>query len=135
MTEVRAVLDTSVLLWYVKGAKKALGRRAARIILEADAGRVRLAVPSVSLFEVALLEERGRLTLGAQYEEWCDLVEAAPGLILVPLERAHVSEARALPSLVDPFDRIIAGTAIAMGVPLLTPDARIALMPRVRVIW
>jgi PIN domain nuclease of toxin-antitoxin system len=45
------------------------------------------------------------------------------------------SEARSLPALRDPFDRLIAGTAVALGVPLITPDVRIAAAPRVRVIW
>jgi len=46
-----------------------------------------------------------------------------------------VSEARSLPALCDPFDRLIAGTAVALGVPLVTPDARIATAERVTVIW
>jgi PIN domain nuclease of toxin-antitoxin system len=94
-----------------------------------------LAVPTVCLFEVGLLEERGRITLGVPFERWCDLVEAAAALLLLPLDRAHVSEARALPTLRDPFDRLIAGTAVALGVPLITADTRIAEAERVEVIW
>ena len=87
------------------------------------------------LFEVGQLEERRRIGLGVTFEQWCDLVETAPALLVTPLERAHVSEARALPTLRDPFDRLIAGTAVALGLPLVTPDARIAEARRVRVIW
>lgn len=83
----------------------------------------------------ANFEERGRITLAVSFERWCDLIEETEALLLLPLERAHVSEARSLLTLRDPFDRLIAGTAIALGVPLITPDARIAALERVAVIW
>lgn len=135
MVETRAVIDTAPLIAYVGGAQRALGKAARRLCERARAGDVRLAVPTVCLFEVGLLEERGRITLGVPFERWCDLVEAAAALLLLPLDRAHVSEARALPTLRDPFDRLIAGTAVALGVPLITADARIAKTERVEVIW
>ena len=69
------------------------------------------------------------------FERWCDLIERSEALLLLPLERAHVSEARALPALRDPFDRLIAGTAIALGLPLVTPDSRIATLERVTAVW
>jgi PIN domain nuclease of toxin-antitoxin system len=89
----------------------------------------------VCLFEVSQLEERGRISLRVPFERWCDLLEQTEALLLLPLARAHVSEARSLPTLRDPFDRLIAGTAVALGVPLVTPDARIAELKRVTVIW
>jgi len=84
---------------------------------------------------VGQLEERGRVSLGLPFERWCDLVEEVAALLLLPLERAHVSEARSLPTLRDPFDRLIAGTAVALGLPLITADTRIAAARRVQVIW
>lgn len=91
--------------------------------------------PTICLFEVCQLEERGRITLTAPFERWCDLVEETEALLLLPLARAHVAEARALPTLRDPFDRLIAGSAVALGVPVVTPDRRIADLERVAVIW
>ncbi len=135
MLETRAVLDTVALLSYLGGAARGLGRGARRAIERARAGRARLAVPTVCLFEVSQLEERGRVTLTVPFERWCDLIEQTEALLLVPLERAHVSEARALPTLRGPFDRLIVGTAVALGVPLITPDIRIAELKRVGVIW
>jgi len=114
--ETSAVLDTVALLGYLGGAARGLGRAARRAFERARAGRARLAVPTVCLFEVSQLEERGRIALTVPFERWCDLVERADALLLLPLERAHISEARALPTLRDPFDRLIAGTAVALGV-------------------
>jgi len=132
--ETRAVLDTVTLLAYLGGAGRGLGTATRRIFERARAGRVRLAVPTVCLFEVAQLEERGRITLTVAFERWCDLVEHTEALVVLPLERSHVSEARSLPTLRDPFDRLIAGTAIALGVPLVTPDGRMAQLERLTVI-
>lgn len=135
VAEAGAVIDTAPLLAYVSGMGRELGRRALRVLRQAEAGRIRLAVPTVCIFEVGQLEERGRIALGVTFEQWCDLLEDVPALLVTPLERVHVSEARALPTLRDPFDRLIVGTAVALGVPLLTPDVRIAESRRVRVIW
>ena len=90
---------------------------------------------TISLFEIAQLEERGRVQLNVPYDRWCQLVEDSPPLLLLPLERSHVSQARGLPALRDPFDRMVAGTAAALGVPLITSDARIAESRRVRAVW
>ncbi len=135
MREIGAVVDTVALLGYLGGAARGLGRTARRTFDRARAGRVRLAVPTVCLFEVSQLEEQGRISLRVPFERWCDLLEQTEALLLLPLARAHVSEARSLPTLRDPFDRLIAGTAVALGVPLVTPDARIAELKRVTVIW
>lgn len=135
MREPSAVLDTVALLGYLGGAARGLGRAARRAFERARAGRGRLVVSTLSLFEAGQLAERGRITLVLPFERWCDLIEQAEALLLVPLERAHVSEARALPALRDPFDRLIAGTAVALGVPLITPDRRIAELSRVATIW
>ena len=132
---VVAVLDTAPLVYYVSGRAEFLGAAAQRLLRTAERRGRRVGAPTISLFEIAQLEERGRVQLGLPYDRWCQLLEDSPPLLLLPLERSHVSEARALPALRDPFDRMIAGTAAALGVPLITSDARIAESRRVRVVW
>ena len=135
MLETGAVFDTAPLVFYLSGVEKPFGREPRRFLRRAEAGRSRIAVPTVCLFEVAQLEERGRIRLGTSFGEWCDAIEGDPALLLLPLERRHVVEARALPTLRDPFDRLIAGSAIALGVPLISPDPRIAGSGRLQVVW
>ena len=135
MQRVVAVLDTSPLIRYASGTPALLGRGARRILRGVAQRDAKVGVPTVCLFEVARLEERGRVALDLSFDRWCQLVEDSPALLLVPLERAHVSEARALPLLRDPFDRLIAGTAVALGVPLISSDRRIENSGRLRVIW
>jgi len=133
--ELRWTIDTAPLLAYLAGSPQVLPRRARRAVEAARTGRGRIGVCTVCLFEVALLVERRRVTLGQSFDDWCDLLEQTPGLGLLPLDRAHVSEARALPLLRDPFDRLIAGTAVALGLPLITPDTRIAGAGGLKVVW
>ncbi|TMA69395.1 MAG: type II toxin-antitoxin system VapC family toxin [Deltaproteobacteria bacterium] len=133
--DLRWTIDTAPLLTYLAGSPQVLPRRARRALEAARAGRGRIGVCTVSLFEVALLAERGCVTLGRPFDAWCDLLERTPGLGLLPLERPHISEARALPLLRDPFDRLIAGTALALGLPLITPDRRIAGAGRLKIVW
>ncbi len=44
---------------------------------------------TVCLFEVARLEERGRIRLRTSFDEWCDAIEGDAALLLLPLERRH----------------------------------------------
>jgi PIN domain nuclease of toxin-antitoxin system len=135
MRELRAVLDTAPLLDLALGTGQNLGPGAKRLVKRAFGSGAVLGVPSVCLFEIAQLEERGRVKLRVPFDEWCDLVGASTGLRILSLDVGAVTEARALPALRDPFDRLIAGTAIALGVPLLSPDRRVAASGRLSVIW
>ncbi len=132
---VRSIIDTAPLVAVIGGGTGDVGRRARREIDAAARGKGQIGVPSLCLFEIAQLEERGRLKLRASFAEWCHQVTETGMFSVVALELDHVIEARAVPSLVDPFDRLIAGTAIALGVPLISSDRRIARSGRLRVIW
>jgi PIN domain nuclease of toxin-antitoxin system len=135
VAELRAVLDTAPLIAIATGSEQSLGPAAKRLVKRAGRTGGILGIPSVCLFEVAQLEERGRLKLRLPFEEWCRLLVESAGLRILPLDVGVVSEARALPSLRDPFDRLIAGTAVAHGVPLISPDRRVAGSARLSVVW
>jgi PIN domain nuclease of toxin-antitoxin system len=130
----RYVADTHVLLWALSGSLQRLGRGARRAVSGVDTGVSELVVSVVSLWEVALLHDEGKLRLAQGFSAWCDALEAAPGLHVEPLLRADVEQARSLRGLRDPHDRLIAGTAVRLGVPLLTADSRVAASG-VRVVW
>jgi PIN domain nuclease of toxin-antitoxin system len=91
-------------------------------------------VSVVTLWEVALLHDDGHVRLPVSFSAWCDALEATAGLTVTPLVRGDVEEARALAMLRDPHDRLIAGTAIRLGIPLISADQR---LPRsgVRIVW
>jgi PIN domain nuclease of toxin-antitoxin system len=133
--ELQAVLDTAPLVLLATGAEQQLGPGAKRLLKRAERTGAALGVPSICLFEVAQLEERGGLRLRLPFGDWCTRLSETRGLRILALDLGVVSEARALPVLRDPFDRLIAGTAVAHGVPLISPHRRLAASGRLAVIW
>jgi PIN domain nuclease of toxin-antitoxin system len=132
---VTYVADTHALVFFATGQLRRMSPRCRHIFRRAEEQRDLVHVPAVCFFEVALLLERGRIRSHIDFEEWHDLVAAHRGLPIERLVWDDVREARGLATLVDPFDRLIAGTALRLDVPLLTNDERIRNSGLVRTIW
>jgi PIN domain nuclease of toxin-antitoxin system len=130
---VNLVVDTHALVWYLAGPERRLSARARRAFSEAEAGRSALHVPVTVLMELVLLEQRGRLRIS--YRDLREQLALRPGFPLEATLPEDVDEARALGMLVDPFDRLIAGTALRLGVPLLTNDTLITNSKKVSTYW
>ena len=129
------VADTHALLFFATGELRRMSPRCRTIFRRAEDERDRVHVPAVCFFEIALLLEHGRIRSRLGFDAWHDLVAAHPGLPIERLGWDDVREARGLGSLVDPFDRLIAGTAVRLEVPLLTNDERIRRSGLVRTVW
>ena len=116
------ILDTHAWLHYVgRGLSKVTVRRIERARV---AGQLRVA--AVTLWEVALLVHARRLRLDGPVKEWLETALARSGVTVVPLDAAVAFEsARLIDTLRDPADCQIVGTAIYLGAPLATRDARI----------
>jgi len=125
-------IDTHGLIWYLSRPKR-LGRAAARLLREADAGRAEILVPAIVLIELTLLREAGRNVVGVPQVE--ALLAAQPAFKLQPLEMTQASEFVLLESLADPFDRLIVAAARGAGVPLITADTTIDESALVETIW
>jgi PIN domain nuclease of toxin-antitoxin system len=132
---VTYVADTHALIFYGTGDIGRMSRRCARIFRRAEQERDRVHIPVICFFELALLFERGRITSPLGFEQWQALVAQFPGLPIESLLREDIREARGLGALIDPFDRLIAGTAIRLDVPLITNDVRIRGSGLLRTVW
>jgi PIN domain nuclease of toxin-antitoxin system len=129
----RYLADTHALIWFLAKPSK-LGRRATRIF-DGLGVTTEVHVSSMSLWEVALLQDEGHLRLAEGFSAWCDGLAGRAGIRLEPLLRDDVEQARALGALRDPSDRLIAGTALRLGVPLLSKDGMMRVENRIRVVW
>jgi len=117
------VLDTHVWLWAVEGATEKMSRPALAAV--EDAGRHgRVAVSAISVWEVAMLEARGRISLSRPVEEWVRAALRAPGVRLLELTPEIAVESTRLPAGLhgDPADRILAASARMAGGVLATRD-------------
>lgn len=128
----RYLADTHALLWFASGSPK-LSRRARRIF-EGIGASTEVLVSTVSLWDIALLHDSAAIRLASGFSVWCSAVEDA-GIRFEPLRREDVEEARSLPALVDPADRLIAGSALRLGVPLISADRRMAANAGLRIVW
>jgi len=130
------VLDTHVLVWWVDGDAKKLSRKA-RQALEQHSKRNELLIASTSVFEITTLERRGRLRFNISAAEWLARVRRLPEFRVEPLSDDIAERAGqfgdAFPG--DPADRMIAGTALFLGVPLVTHDEKLRGIEYLKTIW
>lgn len=133
----RYTTDTHSILWHLAKNRR-LSRRARRAFVSANEGTVQILVPSMVLVEAIFLAQRQRVSekqVAGLFSAVSE--EARASFRIVPLDMA-VAEAvghfgpAAIP---DMPDRIIAATARALAVPLITADSIIGASGLVDVVW
>jgi PIN domain nuclease of toxin-antitoxin system len=127
------LLDTHVLIWY-KSQPRRLSKQALAALRRAEAG-TGLAISAVTQVEIAGLLHRGRLSLQGSIES--TIREFIRGVIVLPITLdVAVLTAHFPPDFPsDPMDRIIAATARAEGLSLVTADESILRCPLLKTIW
>lgn len=119
------LLDTHVWIWIMDGARRELAPAAVQAIEDA-ALRGAVLVSTISAWEVAMLQAKGRLRLSMDVREWVQRGLSAPGLRLAELSvDVAVDSARLTEVHGDPADRILIATARRTGAMLVTRDRRI----------
>jgi PIN domain nuclease of toxin-antitoxin system len=123
------LLDTHVFIFWVNGSARLLEETRTRIEAEPDA----LGVSAITLWEIAMLVQLGRLELTLPIEIWLEQALAYPKVVVVPLSPAIVVESARLPAPFhkDPADEIIVATARVLSAPLVTYDGKMLSYPHV----
>jgi PIN domain nuclease of toxin-antitoxin system len=119
------LLDTHVWVWWMLGDPRLSASE--REALDTLRPETRPHLCDISVWEVALLVELGRLVLEVSLEEWFSLAAAPATVQLHPILPACAVEMKRLPSSFhrDPADRLIVATARALKLPLATHDQKI----------
>lgn len=126
------LLDTHALVWLASDQTQ-LTPAGKECIREA-AGR--LFISSISSLEIALLVKRGRLELPLPPQPFVEQSLHQHGIEEIPVDTAIAVASAALPDMHnDPFDRIIAATALAHGLDVLSRDAVLPQYPGLTVVW
>jgi len=116
---VTFVADTHAIVWHLTEERR-LGRAARRIFRSADAGRDLCHIPVISLVEISLLHEKGRLRVGP-----ARILECLAGHVGYALLALDVEQALAFgsfPAVRDPMERLILVAACVTNSQLLSAD-------------
>jgi PIN domain nuclease of toxin-antitoxin system len=128
---MRLLLDTHVWIWSI-GEPQRLTRRVAR---ELDNPQNQLWLSPVSVWEVLLLMEKGRVRMPEGFTTW-----VTRALTTMPLREAPLTfeVAQALSSVhlpnADPADRFLAATAKVFDLTLVTADQHLIQAPGISVL-
>jgi PIN domain nuclease of toxin-antitoxin system len=131
---VAPMLDTHAWVWWLDQDAR-LGRATLRALDELPPDG-RPYVCAISLWEVAMLVERKRLSFDMPLREWLETATHPRAVRTVGIDPAVAAEVAALPATFhrDPADRIIVSTCRTLGAPIVTHDRRIR-RARLVAIW
>lgn len=123
MAQDLLVLDTHIWIWLLNGNPERLSADAVTAIEQASRSG-QLGVCAISVWEVGMLESKGRVRFSKACLDWVREALAVPGLRLLPLTPEVAIESSRLPGGLhgDPSDRILAATARILDATLVTQD-------------
>jgi PIN domain nuclease of toxin-antitoxin system len=130
-----AVTDTHALIWAIDGNRKRLGKHAQKLYAAADDGRCAIYIPTIALVELGEACHRGRVTLSMDFEEWARAAFASGKYHEAELTARIIYVAQRLYAIKERGDRLIAATAVALDLPLITRDPGIAVAAGVECVW
>jgi len=121
-----SVLDTHTVLWYLEYSQE-LSVVARTTIEDAIRDARDVHVSAISLVETVYLVERRRLPLAALERLRSALGDPHSGLFIAPVDAGVADALPSIPrdAVPDMPDRIIAATALHLGLPLVTRDRRL----------
>lgn len=120
------LLDTHIALWLDSGDGR-LAPETRDLIDHCWKAGSAIALSAVSVWEIALLLDTGRIELDLPLHDWLTRFVGRPGIQAVPLSHHAAARSYQLHHLEhrDPADRLLAATAIELSYTLVTYDKRL----------
>jgi len=132
---VSAALDTHTVLWYLENSKE-LSAFARTTIEDAMRNGRCIHVSAISVIEAVYLVERKKIPAAALQRLRSSLADPGVGLCIAPVDASVAEVLERIPRNIVPDmpDRIIAATALHLGLPLITRDRRLQAVG-IQTIW
>ncbi|MCB0082459.1 MAG: type II toxin-antitoxin system VapC family toxin [Caldilineaceae bacterium] len=129
------VVDTHILIWDALVPERL--SPAAKEAIDAANQATGIVVADISLWEIAMLIQKGRIEIQTDCQSFLNLVLQANQIKVRAITPQIASLSTQLPWTVnsDPADRLIAATAIVEGVSLVTADRHLQEAEEVATIW
>jgi len=120
------VVDTHAAVWYLLNDKR-LSRIAGSVLDQTTQGGNPILIPSISLVELIYLAEKGRIPASTHTRLLATIDDPNGPYELAPLNRdvadaVHTIDRQPVPDIPD---RVIAATALARKLPLVSRDSKI----------
>lgn len=130
-----AVLDTHTVLWYLENSNE-LSSLARTEIESAIRDARDVYVSAISVIEAVYLAERTKIPMAALQRLRVALADRNAGLRIVPVDASVADALEKVPrsAVPDMPDRIVAATALHLGVPMITRDRRLQ-SAGIKTIW
>lgn len=119
------LLDTHIWVWLMEDVPGF--SRSTLSVIRTAAQNQQIRVSAISIWEVAMLEVKKRLTLSIDCRTWIQKALSVPGLELLEMTPDIMLESTRLPGTfhADPADRIIVASARSVGATIITADKAI----------
>jgi PIN domain nuclease of toxin-antitoxin system len=130
------VIDSHAFIWYVQASPR-LSDKARQAMDNATAADGPLMISAATVVELVYLVEKGTFSL-AHVEAFYEILDATDsGFEVVSIDGPVARAVSRIPrtAVADPFDRMIAATALARAVPLVTYDRRLRQVAGLETIW
>lgn len=130
------VLDTDALVYWLATPDRLSPAAAKRIDVAWERSEP-LLVSALTVWKLAVMETRGRLSFTIPLTDWIEQAKRVPHLQFVPVDDAVALEAMRLPEEFhgNPVDRMIVALARVNHCALVSPDPRVQAYPHVQSIW
>lgn len=119
------LLDTHIWIWLANGSSE-LSKHIIECINTAGS-EGKIYISAISIWEVAMLAAKNRISLKMPIQQWIKESLAQPGIRLVPLHPDIAIESTTLPGDLnaDPADKMIIATARFKQLTIMTRDQKI----------
>lgn len=126
------VTDTTAFIRHLARSKKQ-GKNASRIFEEADRGSCIVFIPVMVLMEILYLSEKNRIS--TTLPDVIKLVQNSTNYRIYPITGEVVLTAKEITDVPELHDRIIAATAVLLGLNLISKDSVIGKSAFLKTIW
>ncbi len=132
---IAVVLDTHSVIWLLHADARLSPIARQRIDAAIRQGE-QVAISSITLVETAYLEEKKRIPAGTLTGLLTLLDKAEPSVVEIPVSRRIIASLLniARETVPDMPDRVIAATALSLGIPLISRDGKIR-DSQIQTIW
>ena len=121
----KLLLDTHVIVWTMMGQRDL--SFSFRKALDETLKHHSALISPISIWEIGMLVEKGRIDVEMDVQEWIDTVLDFPGIKLSPITPRIAIQSTRLPSEIhsDPADRLLIATSHQENAVLVTCDKKI----------